>query len=77
MPAALPREVCGRRYDEARREKVVIGTPEMVTERLRNLRDELGITGILAELNCGRNIPHDKVMRSLQLLCTEVMPNLN
>ena len=64
-------------YDEARREKVVIGTPEMVTERLRALRDELGITGILAELNCGRSIPHQKVMRSLQLLCTEVMPNLN
>ena len=64
-------------YDEARREKVVIGTPEMVTERLRALRDELGIAGVLAELNCGRAIPHEKVMRSLQLLCTEVMPNLN
>ena len=64
-------------YEEARREKVVIGTPDMVTERLRELRDDLGITGILAELNCGRNIPHEKVMRSLQLLCTEVMPGLN
>jgi alkanesulfonate monooxygenase SsuD/methylene tetrahydromethanopterin reductase-like flavin-dependent oxidoreductase (luciferase family) len=63
-------------YDEARREKVVIGTPDQVTERLLALRDELGISGILAELNCGRAIPHDKVMRSLELLCTEVLPAL-
>ncbi|MGE3913192.1 MAG: LLM class flavin-dependent oxidoreductase [Chloroflexota bacterium] len=64
-------------YEEACREKVVVGTPEMVIERLRALRDDLGIAGILAELNCGRTIPHPNVMRSLQLLCTEVMPGLN
>ncbi|MCC7371943.1 MAG: LLM class flavin-dependent oxidoreductase [Chloroflexi bacterium] len=64
-------------YEEVQREKVVIGTPEQVVARLGQLRDELGIAGVLAELNCGRNIPHPNVMRSLQLLCTEVMPALS
>jgi alkanesulfonate monooxygenase SsuD/methylene tetrahydromethanopterin reductase-like flavin-dependent oxidoreductase (luciferase family) len=61
-------------YDQARREKVIVGTPELVSRRLQEVREELGIQGILAELNCGRQIPHEQVMRSLRLLCTEVMP---
>ena len=62
-------------YEQARQEKVVVGTPKMVVERLQELREELGIDGILAEFNCGRQIPHDREMRSLKLLCTEVMPH--
>ncbi|MDP8923236.1 MAG: LLM class flavin-dependent oxidoreductase, partial [Chloroflexota bacterium] len=61
-------------FEQARREKVVVGTPAMVADRLAELRDELGLSGILAELNCGGQIPQERVMRSLQLLCTEVMP---
>ena len=63
-------------YEDALREKVIAGTPAMAVERLRWLRDELGIDGILAELNCGTLIPEEKVRRSLRLLCTEVMPHL-
>jgi alkanesulfonate monooxygenase SsuD/methylene tetrahydromethanopterin reductase-like flavin-dependent oxidoreductase (luciferase family) len=61
-------------WDAARRDKVVVGTPDVVTARLQELREELGLSGILAELNCGGQIPHDQVMHSLNLLCTEVMP---
>ena len=61
-------------YDEVLREKIVVGTPAMVADRLAGLRDELGIDGILAELNCGARIPHRQVMGSLELLCREVMP---
>ncbi len=61
-------------YEEALRDKVVAGSPRQVTDRLRALQDELGLDGILAEINCGSLIPHDKVMRALQLLCQEVMP---
>jgi hypothetical protein len=53
----------------------VVGTAEQVTERLMELREELGLAGILAELNCGSQIPQEGVMRSLRLLCTEVMPH--
>src|SRR5579859_5745915 len=61
-------------YEEARREKVIVGTPVAVVDRIQQLRDAFGIDGILAELNCGRQIPTEQVLRSLRLLCTEVMP---
>jgi alkanesulfonate monooxygenase SsuD/methylene tetrahydromethanopterin reductase-like flavin-dependent oxidoreductase (luciferase family) len=63
-------------YDEVLRDKVIVGTPAAVSERLGGLRAELGLDGILAELNCGRMIPHARVMRSLELLCREVKPRL-
>jgi alkanesulfonate monooxygenase SsuD/methylene tetrahydromethanopterin reductase-like flavin-dependent oxidoreductase (luciferase family) len=61
-------------YDEALREKMIVGTPERVADRLTQLRGELGINGILAELNPGGLIPHERVMNALRLLCEEVMP---
>ena len=73
------RDVRGRRMQEASfedvlREKVIVGTPEMVINRLRAIRDELQLDGILAELNCGGNVPREGVLESLRLLCSEVMP---
>jgi len=41
---------------------------------LKELREELGLSGILAELNCGGLVANDKVMRSLQLMCERVAP---
>jgi alkanesulfonate monooxygenase SsuD/methylene tetrahydromethanopterin reductase-like flavin-dependent oxidoreductase (luciferase family) len=64
-------------YDEARRDKIIVGTPEMVIERLQALHAELGFDGILAELNCGSLIPHERVMHCLHLLCDRVMPVFN
>lgn len=63
-------------YDEALREKVIVGTPDEVVARLLALRQELGLDGVLAEMNCGAQIPHPQVLRSLELLCTEVMPRV-
>jgi alkanesulfonate monooxygenase SsuD/methylene tetrahydromethanopterin reductase-like flavin-dependent oxidoreductase (luciferase family) len=64
-------------YDEALRDKLIVGTPEMVTDRIQELKEELGLNGVLAELNCGSLIPHERVMKSLQLLCEKVMPQFN
>jgi alkanesulfonate monooxygenase SsuD/methylene tetrahydromethanopterin reductase-like flavin-dependent oxidoreductase (luciferase family) len=61
-------------WDEVLRSKVIVGTPAMVADRLAQLQETLGLSGILAELNCGMRIPHDKVMTSLQLMCEEVIP---
>jgi len=61
-------------YDEALREKMIVGTPGRVTDRLLDLREELGINGILAELNPGGLIPHERVLNALRLLCEAVMP---
>jgi alkanesulfonate monooxygenase SsuD/methylene tetrahydromethanopterin reductase-like flavin-dependent oxidoreductase (luciferase family) len=64
-------------YEEALTGQVLIGTPETVTERLRDLQEELGVDGILAELNCGGLIPHQHVMTALRLLCEEVKPRFH
>jgi alkanesulfonate monooxygenase SsuD/methylene tetrahydromethanopterin reductase-like flavin-dependent oxidoreductase (luciferase family) len=61
-------------YADALRGNVLIGTPDSVAARLRELRDEVGFHGILAELNCGGLIPHDRVLNAIRLLCQEVMP---
>ena len=61
-------------YEEALSDKVIVGTPEAVADRLLALREELGLDGILAELNSGSLIPHERVMNALRLLCEEVMP---
>jgi hypothetical protein len=38
------------------------------------LRSEIGLSGILAELNCGGRIPHRQVLGALRLLCEAVKP---
>ena len=61
-------------YDEAVRSNALVGTPAMIFEQLSNLQHEIGLSGILAELNCGGLIPHQKVLAAMQLLCEEVKP---
>jgi alkanesulfonate monooxygenase SsuD/methylene tetrahydromethanopterin reductase-like flavin-dependent oxidoreductase (luciferase family) len=61
-------------YADVRRDKAIVGTPELVGDRLRELQQELGLNGILAEPNCGGLIPHERVLRSVHLLCDQVMP---
>jgi alkanesulfonate monooxygenase SsuD/methylene tetrahydromethanopterin reductase-like flavin-dependent oxidoreductase (luciferase family) len=61
-------------YEEVLRERMIVGTPGRVVDRLTQLQEELGLNGILAELNPGSLIPHVQVMAALRLLCEEVMP---
>jgi hypothetical protein len=50
----------------------LVGTPAAVAEKLSTLQQEIGLSGVLAELNCGGLIPHQKVLTAIQLLCEEV-----
>jgi alkanesulfonate monooxygenase SsuD/methylene tetrahydromethanopterin reductase-like flavin-dependent oxidoreductase (luciferase family) len=61
-------------YEMVLREKVIAGTPEMVVERLRELREAAHLDGISAEINPGSLLSHEQVMNSLRLYCQEVMP---
>jgi len=61
-------------YDEAVGSNALVGTPAMIFEQLSNLQHEIGLSGILAELNCGGLIPHQKVLAAMQLLCEKVKP---
>jgi len=61
-------------YDDVLRGNVLVGTPQSVAAKLHQLQEEIGFDGILAELNCGGLIPHERVLNALRLLCQEVMP---
>ena len=50
------------------------GSPDTIVEKLRFLQEEIGLSGILAELNCGGLIPHDRVLAAMHLLCEAVKP---
>ena len=64
----------GLRYEDGLQNHALAGTPAQVAERLERLQQEIGLSGILAELNCGGLIPHRQVLTALQLLCTKVKP---
>jgi alkanesulfonate monooxygenase SsuD/methylene tetrahydromethanopterin reductase-like flavin-dependent oxidoreductase (luciferase family) len=64
-------------FSEALATQVICGTPDSFAARLKEVEEELGLNGILAELNCGGKIPHDGVMRALKLLCQEVKPRFH
>ena len=63
-------------WEDALREKIVVGSPESVITRLMELRAELSLDGLLLEFNCGAKIPHELVLRSVQLFGAEVQPVL-
>ena len=64
----------GRSYEDALHANVLIGTPDTIAAKLKALQAEIGLSGILAELNCGGRVPHQQVLRAMQLLCEEVKP---
>ncbi|WP_428487620.1 LLM class flavin-dependent oxidoreductase [Rhodopila sp.] len=61
-------------YDDALRGSVLIGTPDSVTQRISALRDDLGLDGVMIEMNCGGKVSHVQQLQALRLLCQEVMP---
>lgn len=62
-------------YEMVLREKCIAGTPEMVVERLKQLRDEARLDGVSAEINPGSLLSHEQVLNSLRLYIQEVMPH--
>ncbi|HYZ42976.1 MAG TPA: LLM class flavin-dependent oxidoreductase [Stellaceae bacterium] len=62
------------RYEDGLRDHALVGTPAVIAEKLTLLQREIGLSGILAELNCGGLIAHHQVVTALRLLCEEVKP---
>jgi alkanesulfonate monooxygenase SsuD/methylene tetrahydromethanopterin reductase-like flavin-dependent oxidoreductase (luciferase family) len=71
---ALAERMANLTYEDILAKKVIFGTAPRVIDRLTELRDELGLDGIVAELNPGGLIPKELETRSLRLLTHEVMP---
>ena len=74
--AELATELDALSHEHILKERVAFGSPASLIARLRQLRDDLHLDGIVAEPNPGGRIPFDKMMRSLRLLADEVTPAL-
>ena len=61
-------------YEDILARKVAFGTAEGVIDRVKQLREQLGIDGVVTELNPGGLIPLELERRSLQLLTRDVIP---
>ncbi|MDP6512741.1 MAG: LLM class flavin-dependent oxidoreductase, partial [SAR202 cluster bacterium] len=63
-------------YDDLLRDRLAYGTPDVVTERLIELRDKLGLSGFIMESNVGGIIPTEQMLKSVRLFGEEVAPDL-
>ena len=61
-------------YPEILSTKVAFGTGPSLVDRLSQLREELSLNGIAAELNPGGLLPMAQEKRTLQILTQQVMP---
>lgn len=66
--------LAGLTYDEILQTKVAFGSAEGLTDRLKQLEEELWLDGIVAEMNPGGLLPEDKLMQSLKIVTHDVMP---
>ncbi len=64
-------------YEDILRDRVAYGTPDMVVDRLRELRDVLGLSGVIMESNVGGRIPVEQMLTSIRLYAQEVAPRLH
>jgi alkanesulfonate monooxygenase SsuD/methylene tetrahydromethanopterin reductase-like flavin-dependent oxidoreductase (luciferase family) len=69
------RQAAATPYDELLKGRFLYGTPQAVTERLKEYQEELDISGVVLEMNYGGRIPYDRVVNSIRLLTGKVMPN--
>lgn len=60
-------------WEDAQREKVAVGTPEMVIDRLREMQEQLHLSCVVCEFNAGERLPREAVANSLRLFCERVM----
>ena len=61
-------------YEEILHTKVAFGTAAGLIDRLSQMQEELGLDGVVAELDAGGQNTPEQVKRSLQILTHEVMP---
>ena len=63
-------------YQELLGDRLVYGTPEVVAGRLKQIAEDLVLSGVLIEPNMGGNIPVDRMFNSIRLFAREVAPLL-
>jgi hypothetical protein len=61
-------------YDEILKTRVAFGTAASLRERLGEIAEDLGLSGIVAELNPSGLLSLDQMKRTLAILTREVIP---
>jgi alkanesulfonate monooxygenase SsuD/methylene tetrahydromethanopterin reductase-like flavin-dependent oxidoreductase (luciferase family) len=63
-------------YEELLQDRLAYGGPDTVVQKLKYLRDELGLSGVIMEPNVGGQLSPEQVLNSIRLYGQEVGPNL-
>ncbi len=63
----------GRVVREYRQELMLFGNPDLVARKIKWMHEELGVRYVMCWMNMG-GLEADKVLRSMQLFASEVMP---
>jgi alkanesulfonate monooxygenase SsuD/methylene tetrahydromethanopterin reductase-like flavin-dependent oxidoreductase (luciferase family) len=66
-------EIDPRTFNDA--DMIMVGTPEVVFEKMKKYAD-LGVDQLLCYVQFGQ-LPHESVMRTLELLGKEVIPTIS
>ena len=70
------RRLAGVTYEDLLRDRLAYGSPETVVERLKDLTQDLHLSGVIAEMNVGGLVPRERILDSLRLFADEVVPAL-
>jgi alkanesulfonate monooxygenase SsuD/methylene tetrahydromethanopterin reductase-like flavin-dependent oxidoreductase (luciferase family) len=71
---ALAERVAAMPYDEVLKTRVAFGTAASLRDRLVEIAEDLGLSGIVAELNPSGLLSLDQMRRTLDVLTREVIP---
>jgi alkanesulfonate monooxygenase SsuD/methylene tetrahydromethanopterin reductase-like flavin-dependent oxidoreductase (luciferase family) len=63
-------------YEELLKDRLAYGSPDTVVQKLKYLRDELGLSGVIMEPNVGGQLSPEQVLNSIRLYGQEVGPKL-
>jgi alkanesulfonate monooxygenase SsuD/methylene tetrahydromethanopterin reductase-like flavin-dependent oxidoreductase (luciferase family) len=63
-------------YEELLQDRLAYGGPDTVVQKLKYLRDELGLSGVIMEPNVGGQLSPEQVLNSIRLYGQEVGPKL-
>ena len=61
--------------DEFLRDYAIVGDPSEVTEQIQAIREMFDCQGIIFWHNIGGLVPHEKIVKSLELFTDKVLPN--
>ncbi len=71
---ALAEQLANLSYEQILQTRVAFGSAAGLIDRLTRLREDLGVDGIVAEMNPGGLIPAERERQSLRILTHQVMP---